>query len=187
MISNEKLLSGFEKLDVLKLRLSYGTTGNANIDDFLSYGIYNYDTQYAGEIASYPAQMPNPYLTWEIAHTLNVGVDAGFFNRIRFELDVYQRINKDLLQDVPLSSASGFTIKKRNIGSVRNRDVDINLQTKNITGEFNWETNLNFSLNRNEVNLIRIFGRPYIQSPETNLGVMIRTDSIIMHFLPAVR
>lgn len=151
LISNEKLLSGFEKLDVLKLRLSHGTTGNANIDDFLSYGIYNYDTQYAGEIASYPAQMPNPYLTWEIAHTLNVGVDVGFFNRIRFELDVYQRINKDLLQDVPLSSSSGFTAQKRNIGSVRNRGVDINLQTKNITGEFNWETNLNFSLNRNEV------------------------------------
>lgn len=151
LMSNESFLSQYEKLDVLKLRLSYGTTGNANIADFLSYGIYNYDAQYAGSSASYPAQMPNPYLTWEIAHTLNLGVDVGFFNRIRLEVDAYQRINKDLLQDVPLSSASGFTIQKRNVGSVRNRGVDINLQTKNITGLFNWETNLNFSLNRNEV------------------------------------
>lgn len=151
LMSNEKLFADFEKLDILKLRLSYGTTGNANIDDFLSYGIYNYDAQYAGNIASYPAQMPNPLLTWEIAHTLNAGIDVSFFNRIRFELDAYQRTNKDLLQDVPLSSASGFTIQKRNVGSVRNRGLDINLQTKNIIGEFNWETSLNFSLNRNKV------------------------------------
>lgn len=151
LLSNEKFLSDYEKLDILKLRLSYGTTGNANIADFLSYGIYNYDAQYAGSIASYPAQMPNPYLTWEIAHTLNAGVDIGFFNRIRLEVDAYQRTNKDLLQDVPLSASSGFTTQKRNVGSVRNRGVDINLQTQNITGVFNWETNLNFSVNRNKV------------------------------------
>lgn len=151
LLSNESFLSEYENLDILKLRLSFGTTGNANIADFLSYGIYNYDAQYAGSIASYPAQMPNPYLTWEVAHTLNVGVDVGFFNRIRLELDAYQRTNKDLLQDVPLSSSSGFTTQKRNVGSVRNRGVDINLQTQNITGEFNWLTNVNFSLNRNKV------------------------------------
>lgn len=151
LISNEKFMSDYQKLDILKFRLSYGTTGNANIADFLSYGIYNYDAQYAGSIASYPAQMPNPYLTWEVAHTLNAGIDVGFFNRIRLEVDAYQRTNKDLLQDVPLSSSSGFTTQKRNVGSVRNRGVDINLQTQNITGEFNWETNLNFSMNRNKV------------------------------------
>lgn len=151
LMSNEKFLVDYDKLDILKLRISYGTTGNANIADFLSYGIYNYDAQYAGSVASYPAQMPNPYLTWEVAHTLNLGVDVGLFNRIRLEVDAYQRTNKDLLQDVPLSSSSGFTTQKRNVGSVRNRGIDINLETKNFIGEFNWQTNLNFSLNRNKV------------------------------------
>ena len=151
LMNKESFLSSFSNLDLLKLRLSYGTTGNANIPDFLAYGIYNYDNQYNNSLASYPAQMANPYLTWEIAHTLNVGFDVSVFKRIRLELDAYQRTNKDLLQDVPLSSASGFTSQKRNVGSVRNRGVDLNLHTNNLVGTFSWNTDLNFSLNRNKV------------------------------------
>lgn len=151
LISNEPFLKDKDNLDILKLRLSYGTTGNAEIDDFLTYGIYNYDAQYAGSIASYPSQMPNPYLTWEVAHTLNFGTNIGIFNRINVELDIYQRTNRNLLQDVPLSSSTGFKTQKRNVGAVRNKGIDFNIHTDNIVGKFIWSSDLNFSLNRNKV------------------------------------
>lgn len=151
LISNEPFLQDKDNLNLLKLRLSYGTTGNAEIDDFLTYGIYNYDNQYAGNIASYPSQMPNPYLTWEVAHTFNLGVDVGLLSRVNLELDAYQRTNKNLLQDVPLSSSSGFKMQKRNVGAVRNRGVDLNIHTDNLVGNFVWSSDLNFSLNRNKV------------------------------------
>ena len=152
-ISREDFLANASWIDLLKLRGSYGTTGNANIAPYLSLGTYSFTTAstYNGISGARPARIENPDLTWEMAYNANVGLEFAFLNRINLGLDLYNRVNKSLLQNVPLSAASGFTNQQRNVGSVRNRGVDINLHTVNLDGELRWETNFNINVNRNKV------------------------------------
>jgi TonB-linked SusC/RagA family outer membrane protein len=152
IISNESFMSQSGPMSLLKVRASYGTTGNANITDFISQALYSYSKQYAGLSAAVPARLANPNLTWEKAYTTNIGFDIGFFSRVNVSIDAYQRDNKDLLFDVPLSAAAGFSTQIQNIGSIRNKGVDIDLSTVNITSNnFRWETNLNIGFNNNQV------------------------------------
>lgn len=152
-INKESFLSGYGWLDILKLRASYGKTGNANIASYLHMGTYEFSerTAYDGSAGAVPSRLPNPALTWETAHTTNVGIELGMYRRMIFELDLYNTLNTDLLQAVPLPAASGFNNQERNIGSVRNRGIDLNITTNNLDGMFKWQTNLNLNINRNKV------------------------------------
>jgi len=152
LMSEENFIRKVQSIDVLKLRASYGVTGNANIGDFQHLAKYAFTTQYASLPAGYPQNLPNPDLGWEKAYTLNFGVDASFFKRIKITLDVYDIKNKDLLLNVPLSPSSGFEYQTRNSGTVQNRGFELQLNTVNIRrGDFQWETTLSYSLNRNKV------------------------------------
>src|SRR5690606_33250950 len=99
----------------------------------------------------FPRRLVNPSLTWEKAHTFDVGLEIGLYSRVNLTVDFYNRTNKAILQDVPLSSATGFYWQTQNIGSVRNKGIDIELSTQNLTGDFTWETDFNLSFNRNKV------------------------------------
>ncbi len=152
ILSNESFLTGNPVLTLLKVRGSYGTTGNANIADFITRGLYSFSQQYAGTSAAVPARLSNPDLTWEKAYTSNFGLNAGLINRIILALDIYQRDTKNLLFDVPLSSAAGFPSQIQNIGHVRNKGVEIDITSTNISGKnFTWETNFNIGFNQNRV------------------------------------
>lgn len=153
MINKEKFLRDVSWIDLLKFKLSYGATGNANISDYLSLGTYSFATQntYNGNSGTRPARMENPDLTWEKAYTTNLGLEFAILKRVKFDIDFYNRENRDLLQNVPLSAATGFSSQQRNVGSVRNRGIDINLNTVNLDGNFRWETNINLNINRNQV------------------------------------
>jgi TonB-linked SusC/RagA family outer membrane protein len=152
-LHKENFLSDVSWINLLKVRASYGTTGNANISPYLSLGTYSFTaaSTYNGISGAWPARMENPDLTWEMAYTTNLGVEFALLNRVRIEVDLYNRDNKDLLQNVPLSASSGFSSQQRNVGSVRNRGIDLNLTTTNINGAFRWETNFNLNINRNRV------------------------------------
>lgn len=149
-ISNEKFFES-KVINNLKLRASYGVTGNTPNGDYSHLDLYLVDVQYAGYPGAFPRSLPNPNLTWETPTTINAGLNIGLWNRIDLSLDVYQRTNKDLILDVPLSSASGFYYSTENVGTVRNRGLDIELNTKNFTGEFKWNTSFNIGINRNKV------------------------------------
>ena len=154
MVNKENFLKDTDSwLDLLKVRMSYGTTGNANIESYLSMGTYSFTTSsgYNGDSGAWPSRLPNPDLTWETARKFNLGLDISIFNRASLEVNFYNRINDDLLQSVPLEATTGFTSQIRNIGSIRNRGIDLSLITTNIEGEFSWKTNFNFNINRNEV------------------------------------
>jgi hypothetical protein len=140
-------------LDILKLKASYGVTGNANIQPYLALGTYAFraNTTYAGLSGTIPARLPNPDLTWEKAYTTNIGLELSLLNRVTFEVDFYNRENRDLLQSVALSSASGFATQERNVGAVRNRGLDFTLSTVNVDREIRWETSINLNLNKNKV------------------------------------
>lgn len=153
IINRENFLKTATWIDLLKVRLSYGTTGNANISPYLSLGTYAFalNNTYNGLSGARPARLENPDLTWETAKTTNIGFEFYILKRVKLEVDFYNRDNKDLLQAVPLPAATGFASQQRNVGSVRNRGVDVNLTTVNVDGAFKWETNFNFNVNRNTV------------------------------------
>ena len=156
--SEEPFLQKYSWLSNLKLRLSYGVTGN-------NTGIGNYDTQqtlsdpiyypfggtyYTGYTAS---SIVNKDLKWETSTEYNAGIDFGFFGgRINGSIDVYQKTSKDLLFQVPLPLESGGGSMVTNIGSVRNRGIEIALTTVNVeTKDWHWETTFTFAANKNKV------------------------------------
>ncbi|MCZ4242594.1 SusC/RagA family TonB-linked outer membrane protein [Pedobacter punctiformis] len=153
ILSNEQFLKSVKPISFLKLRASYGTTGNAEIGDYPSLGLYSIDTgsSYGGLPGASPSQRGNPNLTWEKQKTANIGLDIGFWNRIDLSVDLYDKRSNALLFFVPLPSTEGYKGYFDNVGSLKNRGLEFNLTTKNFTGEFKWETNLNMAFNRNTI------------------------------------
>jgi TonB-linked SusC/RagA family outer membrane protein len=144
-------------LSNLKLRLSYGQVGNQAVDPYQSLARLN--TQwYAFGGTEFPALapgnvMPNPDLRWEKQKQTNVGIDAGFLeDRLTLSLDAYNSKTEDLLLSVTIPSTTGFTSQLRNIGSVRNRGVELAFNTVNFANErFSWRSTLTVAGNRNKV------------------------------------
>lgn len=154
ILSNESFMESMGKIDLLKIRASYGLTGNANIGNYQSLGLFSFATQYANNSGSFPSQMVNEDLTWEKAESLNFGLDLSLFNRISLNLDLYDKTTQGLLLNVEKPLTSGFASVTRNVGSIQNRGLEINLNTNNLIGEFIWETNFNIAFNRSKVLLL---------------------------------
>jgi TonB-linked SusC/RagA family outer membrane protein len=160
-ISQEKFmqpLTGSNVLSDLKLRASLGYSGNNNIGDYGSIatlGFYNYTfggnagVQSTGQA---PNRANNPQLKWERNRTVDFGVDVGLLqNRITASADYYTKTSQDLLLNVPVPSASGYSNYLTNIGEVRNRGWELEVTSRNLQGAFSWTTSLNLSHNENEV------------------------------------
>jgi TonB-dependent starch-binding outer membrane protein SusC len=151
VLTKEAFLADNSFLSFLKLRTSYGLTGNAGIGNFGHLGLYGV-ANYNSLSGLTPSQIPNPNLGWESTKQVDLGLDYGFFkNRISGEIDVYNKKTNDLLLNVPVPATSGYSTQLKNIGSVQNKGFEFVLNTNNVTGTFTWNTNLNFSYNKNEV------------------------------------
>lgn len=138
----------------LRLRATYGVTGNADFDNFVATALYNYATSYNGEPGNAPSTIGNRNLTWERNKSMNIGVDLGFFdNRLTAVIDVYRRKTDGLLMNTPVSSTSGFLTQPANIGSLENKGIEALINSKNIESPsgFTWTTELNLSTNRNKI------------------------------------
>lgn len=156
-IANENFLKGSRVINNLKLKTSYGETGNTSIGSYRSFAqaqfasiILNGNQQFAGAAVS---QLANPDLTWETTKQLDAGISLGLFNnRISLEADYYEKETEDLLLEVPLAASSGFNSVFKNLGAVENKGLEFALNTINIdTKNFEWTTNFNISFNRNKV------------------------------------
>jgi len=140
-----------------KLRLSYGVTGNQEIGLYNSLATLsgnNYafgGTNVVGYATSSAA--PNPDLKWETTRQTNVGLDLGWLdNRISASIDAYRSTTKDLLLSVDLPAQSGFSTQLRNVGSVQNTGLELQLNTVNFAGEaFGWRSSLSAAKNNNKV------------------------------------
>lgn len=153
MVSNEKFFKNWNLgwWNTLKFRASYGVTGNNNIATTAAYGVLT-SAMYAGGSAYYAGSLGNADLGWEKTHSTDVAVDLAFLNnRIQLSLDWYTKTTKDLLYQVPVVGASGFTTTWDNLGEIKNNGFDIELTTHNTTGVFKWDTSFNASYNHNEV------------------------------------
>lgn len=141
----------------LKPRLSYGVIGNQDIFPYASLatvgtigqGVFNNTEPYIGQE---PLRYPNPDLKWERTTQADFGLDMEFYRgRIGVTMDIYQKQTTDLLLFTPLPATTGFSGSLFNIGGLRNRGLELALNTVNLTGAFKWQTDLNFSTNRNEI------------------------------------
>jgi TonB-linked SusC/RagA family outer membrane protein len=145
-----------ETVNLLKFRASYGITGNTEIPTYQSLGTLSTGTTLInGSRApiSYVNRLPNPDLEWEKTKQFDIGLDLEMFNRgLVVNLDYYYKLTEDLLLDRPIPATTGFSAVRDNIGSVSNRGVEVLLQTYPVTTEdFSWDSNLNFSYNKNQI------------------------------------
>lgn len=157
-ISDEPFMKSLSWMDNLKLRLGYGKTGNSAVDPYQTKGglaikryVYNNG---ATEVMGYaPSIMANGTLTWETTDQWNLGLDFGFLkNRINGSVELYLQNTKDLLLERQLPVVSGFSSVISNVGSTRNKGIEITLNTRNIlTKNFSWSTDWMFSANKEEI------------------------------------
>ncbi|MDW5289261.1 TonB-dependent receptor [Formosa sp. PL04] len=158
-LSNENFLKDNQSISNLKLRASYGVTGNQAIDAYESFAKLStlftvIDDVVVGAVV--PDQAANDNLKWESSYQTNLGLDLGMFhNRVSLSFDYYNIDTKDLLlADESQPEYLGFlTLASiRNVGEINNKGYEISLNTINITNEnFTWSTNFNWSTNKNTV------------------------------------
>lgn len=177
-ITEEPFMQNISWLSNLKLRLSYGVTGNnTGIGNFATQqtvaGPLYYYLDQAWTKGFYPSSIVNTILKWETSTEYNAGIDFGFLGgRISGSLDVYQKTSKELLFDVPLPLVSGGGTLTSNIGSVRNRGVEISLTTVNIESkDWNWQTTFNFAHNQNKVREINGTGDQLLNGVSRSLFI----------------
>ncbi len=136
----------FKFIDYLKVRSSYGETGNAEIGNFPWAGLYGFSREYDGQPGAAPSQIGNPFLTWEKQQNLNIGVDfAVWDSRITGTVERFIRDSKDLLLDRPLSLTTGFREVTQNVGDMRNTGWEVALQT-DVMRKKDLNLSLNFSI-----------------------------------------
>jgi TonB-linked SusC/RagA family outer membrane protein len=154
-ISDESFMNNLGFVSNMKIRASYGFTGNDQFADYRWIATLSQQrvafNNYLGA-TYYPSGFTNPELGWERSQQLNLGLDVGLFNnRLVIESNFYNTRSDGLLLDVPVPSVTGFTSIFKNIGELQNRGVELQLTTRNITGIFEWSTQLNYSRNRNKI------------------------------------
>ena len=156
-IMEEDFFPDVQFLSDLKLRLSAAANGNQEIDRYAQYSTYATGQNYlgAGGIVGGigPNSIGNPDLKWETTYQYDAGLDVGLFeDRVMLTFDAYLKRTQDLLTNVALPLNSAFAEVTQNIGEVENKGIELGINSVNIAnGDLNWNTQFNFSLNRNKV------------------------------------
>lgn len=151
-ISQENFLKDVDFLNELKIRASYGITGNSDIGNFASRSLFIGTGAYNNVGGINPSQLGNDLLTWEESHSANLGLDYAFLkNRITGSVDVFRRTSKNLLLNKPLPTTSGFSSISQNVGEVRNQGLEFEISSSNIDKGFKWRTDFNWTLLSNKV------------------------------------
>ena len=156
-VSEEDFMSGSSVISNLKLRTSYGLTGNSEIPPYSSLSLLS--STYAAIINNARVggtglnRLGNPELKWEKTAQFDFGMELGLLrNRISIEADVYYRKTTDMLLDAPVPRTSGYGTIRKNIGSMENKGIEIGLNAVVVDKrDFSWNTAFNISMNRNKV------------------------------------
>ena len=169
-IKREEWMQGASWIQDLRLKASYGTTGNASIGDYEWIGTVGSLGFYNGNAAWTLGNAENENLTWETVEALNIGVSARLWNFMDLSVEFYNKVTHDLLMPIPYSMTTGHTYGAGNAGSMLNRGVDVDLsfdivQTRDIY--FNVKTNFNY--NKNEITEL-FGGRDEYTLPNTGIS-----------------
>ncbi len=159
--SNEDFIQSFKWINDLKLRVSYGSTGNRTVGRYqtlaqMSVGLANgylFGSSGGGQLGSFLSQQPNPNLKWETTNSINTGIDFSFFNnRLSGSLDLYFSQSKNLLNARATPTITGFSTYLINIGKIQNRGQELNITGVPVAAkDFKWDITVNFFRNRNKI------------------------------------
>ena len=156
IISDEAFMNKFSKIDLLKLRVSYGVTGNNSFGNFTAIPTlskYNYVLNGVLVQGQTIGTLGNTELAWEKNKQFDIGLELNLFkNRLSINYDYYRKISDGLIQSRPIPRASGFSNIQYNIGEFEFWGHEITLNTVNLTGKLGWNTNVNVSFERNRIN-----------------------------------
>lgn len=170
-INEEAFLSSAESLDLLKLRIGWGKTGQQDIGD----NFYPYIPTYTGSQQGayyefggvfYPTQRPDAYdanIQWETTTTLNLGVDYSLYNgRLSGFVDVYKRTTDNLLNEIPIAAGTNFSnFLTTNVGSLENQGVELGITGVLVSKEdLSWEVSGNLTYNQNEITKLTLVNDP---------------------------
>lgn len=157
-ISSEPFMEAIPSISNLKLRLSWGNTGNTAINPYATQGalgkyVYAFGAAENAAVGYLPTELPNVDLGWEITEEYNIGLDLGLIkNRVSGSVDLYQRNTNDLLMRRSLPISSGYDNTWQNIGSTRNSGIEVALNTVILdVNDWKWDINLSFAHNKNEI------------------------------------
>ena len=173
LITEEDFMKNAAWLSNLKIRASFGQTGNNSVGRYDYQGIWSGGSTYLGETSYSPSDMPNYSLRWEKSDQVDVGLDIGFLqDRISMTLDYYNKVTNGLLFNVKMPNTSGFGSVDQNIGSVRfwGYEASINAVIIN-TKDFVWDFNANISYNMNKVLKL-----PYNGNRNNQIGGLVFND-----------
>lgn len=156
-LKQEPFLREIETLSSLKLRASWGQTGNQEIGNYPSISTYR-----QGQTAVWnneavttttPSRIPNPDLKWETTEQINIGLDFGLWSeRLNGSVDYYQKETTDMLVNLPIPTSTGFNRRLTNVGEIVNNGFEFSLNSTNISGsDFIWSSNMTLSTVTNEV------------------------------------
>ena len=157
-VHEEAFLRRVNWLEQFKIRSSLGWTGQQEIGNFASLGLFTAAGSYDSFPSLAPSQIANPDLKWETTRQLNLGLDLGFFaGRVGIIVDVYRKDTDDLLLAVPVPGTSGFGFVTQNVGEISNKGIEFSLNTINVSrGAFTWRTSINLTSNRNRVEALNL-------------------------------
>lgn len=171
-VKNESFMEQYEWLNELQARVSYGSTGNSSIDNYLYYGLIgSYGAGYGpNDSAATGISSPsNKDLTWETVKSFDAGLRFRVLDKITVDADYYHKTTKDMLMDIPWSFTTGFGSGTGNIGSMTNTGVDVSVQADIIKAkDWYWGARVNFNYNKNEITEL-FNGRDSYTIPNTGL------------------
>lgn len=152
-ISEEEFLKNVKPVSLLKLRATYGASGNAGIDNYASLQTFGYGYSYNGVAGGTFNSVGNPTLTWEKNRQLDLGIDAGFFkNRVSITADYYRKVADGLLFANPLSETTGFSSYLNNTGKMENKGWELTINATPVQNKsFTWDVSYNISHNANKI------------------------------------
>ena len=173
-LSGESFMKDVKVINDLKIRGGWGRSGNQEgIPNYARYGLTGYTKVNPAPPLVGPAETMisygNPDLKWETTDQTNIGIDLAMFNsRIVFNVDAYIKKTKDLILNVQLPATAPLPYISTNAGKLENRGIEFNLNTVNIAKKLRWDTDLNFSLNRNKVTELTYPGPYYFGAIYSN-------------------
>ncbi|NIU73643.1 MAG: TonB-dependent receptor, partial [Gammaproteobacteria bacterium] len=187
IVSNEAFMQDVGLVSDLKVRGSWGRTGNEAIGDFQYLGLFG-TTNYGARAGQSPSNLANPDLQWETTTEWNVGAEVGLLDdRVGIIAEYYNKDTDNLLLERPVPSTSGFESVLANIGGIENSGWELTLTTVNVRasrpGGLEWTTKLNITDNENEVTALyqdQPFGAGFINWVEVGqpLGVFYAPEYI---------
>nr|WP_295932070.1 TonB-dependent receptor [uncultured Dyadobacter sp.] len=184
-VNEEAFMHDIRQISELKVRASYGRTGNQNIGNYVAQGTYSTGANYNGQSGVRIGGIPSADLSWESTDQTDVGLDLGLFdNRLNISVDLYEKVTNGLLFSMPLPQYTGFSSYWTNLGEIQNKGLEIALNGDIIRkGDLSWSAGANISFNQNRVNQLPN-GAPILVTAATDVYYTVNATFMTQQQIP---